>query len=88
MSKLLTYIENGGSDWFTCVLHEDAEPTNNFAEQSLREIVVLRNIIGAIRSKNVSKYENTCSLFATWRLKKEDAFANLMGIISNQYCMS
>jgi hypothetical protein len=88
MSKLLTYIENGGSDWFTCVLHEDVEPTNNFAEQSLREIVVLRNIIGAIRSKNVSKYENTCSLFATWRLKKEDAFANLKKIISNQYCMS
>lgn len=88
LNKLLTYIENGGSAWFTCILHEDVEPTNNFAEQSLREMVILRNIIGAIRSENVSKYENTCSLFATWKLKKEDAFANLKRIISKQYCMS
>jgi transposase len=88
LSKLLTYIENGGSEWFTCILRENVEPTNNFAEQSLREMVILRNIIGAIRSENVSKYENTCSLFATWKLKKEDAFANLKKIISKQYCMS
>ena len=88
LGKLLTYIENGGSNWFTCILYEGVEPTNNFAEQSLREMVILRNIIGAIRSENVSKYENTCSLFATWKLKKEDAFANLKKIISEQYCMS
>jgi transposase len=88
LHKILTYLENGGKNWFTCLLYENVEPTNNNAEQALREMVTLRNIIGAIRSQKLFKYENTCSLFATWKLKKENTYQNLKKIITQKYCMS
>ncbi|MBI4438601.1 transposase, partial [Candidatus Woesearchaeota archaeon] len=36
--------------WFTCIKHENVEPTNNNAEQAIRETVIVRKIIGAFRS--------------------------------------
>ncbi len=44
------------------------EGTNNSAERALREHVVIRKIIGALRSKNgVRCHEVIMSVFATWR---------------------
>ena len=44
--KLGRKILNGLDAWFTCVFHTDVEPTNNFAEQALRELIVQRKITG------------------------------------------
>lgn len=51
LSELITYMKNEYDNWFTCILYEEVEPTNNFAEQALREFVVIRKIIGALRFK-------------------------------------
>ena len=45
-SKVLaTKIKNGINYWFTCVEYLDIEPTNNLAEQGLRELIVQRKIM-------------------------------------------
>ncbi len=47
------------------------EPTNNLAEQSIREHVVIRKIIGTFRSESGSKkYQYISSLMSTWNFQK------------------
>ena len=60
LEKLITDIENGGNNWFTCVLYGNVEPTNNFAEQTIRESVIVRKIIGAFISENGAASCKTC----------------------------
>ena len=63
LKGLITYIGNNIGNWFTCVKYEGIEPTNNFAEQALRETVIVRKIIGAFRSENgnrIMKYWPLC----------------------------
>lgn len=88
LEKICAYIQNGGSDWFTAVRYEGIELTNNKAERGLREQVVMRNIMGALRSEKVQKYEILCSLFSTWQLNKQDCMANLKRILSAKLCLS
>lgn len=65
--KIMQKIRNGFGDWFTFVIH-NVDPTNNRAEQSLREFVVIRKIIGGLRSLSGAKiYEIVMSCFATWK---------------------
>lgn len=87
LEGICTYIQNGGSDWFTAVRHVGVELTNNRAERGLREEVVMRNIMGAMRSEKVHKYEVLCSLFSTWQLNKQDCMANLKRILSAKLCL-
>ena len=87
LEKLCGYISNGGSDWFTAIRYEGIELTNNTAERGLREEVVMRNIMGALRSEKVQKYEILCSLFSTWQLNKQDCMANLKRILSAKLCL-
>jgi len=42
LKKPLTYLENGRGCWFTCLLYPGMEPTNNLAEQAIREHVIMR----------------------------------------------
>ena len=49
--QVVKYINFNLENWFTCIKIEGVEPTNNFAEQSLRESVLVRKIIGAFRSE-------------------------------------
>jgi len=88
LEKLCGYISNGGSDWFTAIRYEGIELTNNTAERGLREEVVMRNIMGALRSEKVQKYEILCSLFSTWQLGKQDCMVNLKRILSAKLCLS
>jgi len=68
---LATKIKNGINYWFTCVEHLGVEPTNNFAEQALRELIVQRKIIGGLRSeKGAETLETISTMIATW--KKQD----------------
>lgn len=87
LEGVCTYINNGGSDWFTAVRYDGIELTNNRAERGLREQVVMRNIMGAFRSEKVHKYEVLCSLFSTWQLNKLDCMDNLKRILSAKLCL-
>ena len=75
------------TEWFTCVRFEGVEATNNFAEQAIRETVVVRKIIGAFRSENgVKAYEALASVLATWQLQKKDVNKELYRMLSTKLC--
>ena len=38
LHKPVEYIRNGLGSWFTCLLYRGMEPTNNLAEQSIRDM--------------------------------------------------
>lgn len=70
LRKFVTYARNGADAWFTFIEHEDVEPTNNSAEQLLREHVVRRKIIGTLRNAGGAKrYAVLSSVIATWRMR-------------------
>lgn len=61
-------IENGINYWFTCVKNLGVEPTNNYAEQALRELIVQRKIMGGLRSeKGAETLEIISTMIATWK---------------------
>jgi transposase len=65
--KFLKKVRNGFPSWFTFLEH-NVEPTNNTAENALREHVVIRKIIGGLRSeKGARVHEAVMSCFATWK---------------------
>ena len=89
LKTVVTYLKNGKNDWFTCVLHLDVEPTNNFAEQTVREPVIVRKIIGAFRSENgAENYAKIASLIATWKLNGKNIKDELRGVIVDGLCFS
>jgi Zn ribbon nucleic-acid-binding protein len=89
LSKLLTYIGNNFSNWFTCIKYSGVEPTNNYAEQILRETVLVRKIIGAFRSDEGKKnYEIIASVLSTWQLKGLDIIKELKTALINNLCLS
>ena len=70
LRKFATTLENGLEHWFTCLIYPDVEPTNNRAEQQLREFVIQRKIYPTYRSETGP--QNTVilmSLLATWKLR-------------------
>jgi transposase len=87
LHKPVGYIRNGLGSWFTCLLYKGMEPTNNLAEQAIREHVVIRKIIGTFRSEEGSlNYQYISSLLATWRLKGLNMFAEMDKILRKELC--
>jgi len=81
IKTLAKKIHNGFDDWFTFVIY-DVEPTNNIAERSLRELVVIRKIIGGLRSvKSTKTYEIFMSCLATWKQNGADVMTNLLNAL-------
>ncbi len=73
--------------WFTCVRIEGVQPTNNYAEQAIRETVLVRKIIGAFRSEIGTKtYETLASLIASWQCQKRDIKAELTRMLQTNMC--
>ena len=80
--KLMNKIKNGFHRWFTFLTYKFVEPTNNTAEQALREHVVIRKIIGGLRSLEGAKvHEVVMSCLATWKLKNLDMFDTLVSYL-------
>jgi len=78
LQEVIVYIGNNLENWFTCILYENVEPTNNFAEQAIRETVIVRKIIGAFRSeKGPEDYSILASLIATWKLREQNICSQL-----------
>jgi transposase len=85
--SVLSYIGNHLGEWFTCVKLAGAEPTNNFAEQAIRETVIVRKIIGAFRSEQGPEtYTTIASLLATWQLQKKDLRTELTRTLTATMC--
>ena len=81
------YIDFHIESWFTCIKIAGVQPTNNYAEQAIRETVLVRKIIGAFRSVEGTKtYETLASLIATWRLQKLDIKKELTRVLSANLC--
>lgn len=85
--SVVNYINFHIESWFTCIRIAGVEPTNNFAEQSIRETVLVRKIIGAFRSITGTRvYEVLASLLATWQLQKLDIRKELERILKANLC--
>lgn len=53
---------------FTCLIRLFVEPTNNIAERALRELIVIRKIIGGLRRETGARtMETIVSMLATWK---------------------
>jgi len=77
-----TKIENGFEHWFTCIIHPEVEPTNNKAERTLREQVVLRKITGTLRNeKGTTANEVMMSLITTWKQQNKNPFLELRALL-------
>ncbi len=81
------YIGFHIESWFTCIKIAGVQPTNNYAEQAIRETVLVRKIIGAFRSEKGTKtYETLASLIATWQMQKMDVKTELTRMLSANLC--
>ena len=68
VATLLGKIEGGLDHWLTFIGEPAVSPTNNAAENALREPVVLRKLIGTLRNdRGMFVHETLLSLLATWR---------------------
>jgi hypothetical protein len=54
-NAVVKYIDFHIESWFTCIKKGGVQPTNNYAEQAIRETVIVRKIIGAFRSEEGTK---------------------------------
>lgn len=82
LKKVVNKIKNGREFWFTCVLFPEIEPTNNRAERGLRDWVVMRKIIGCLRSEQGEKTTQILlSLFQTWNLQELNHYDQLKSLL-------
>ena len=82
LAKVITTIKNGLKFWFTRILHPQIEPTNNNGERSLREMVVMKRIMGTLRNQDGADIlAKMMTLISTWRLNGKNPFNQLRAII-------
>jgi len=82
LAKVVITIKNGLDFWFTRILHPQIEPTNNNGERSLREMVVIKKIIGTLRNQDGAEIlAKMMTLISTWRLNGQNPFYSLRAII-------
>jgi len=83
------YLKHGLGSWHTCLLHPGMQPTNNIAEQAIREHVIMRKIIVCFRStRGPENYERIASVLATWRLQEKNMAEELENLLRNELCLS
>ncbi|MCG2718984.1 MAG: transposase, partial [Nanoarchaeota archaeon] len=82
LSTVITTIKNGLDFWFTRIIHPQIEPTNNKGERSLREMVVMKRIMGTLRNQDgADVLAKMMTLISTWRLNGQNPFYSLRTII-------
>jgi transposase len=83
VGKVMTYVENGRPWWLTFLRHPGVEPTNNRAERSIREAVVVRKIVGTLRNtKGAEAFAHLLTVLGTWKLRGEDPSRNLYAALT------
>ena len=87
LESVVKYINFNLGNWFTCIKVEGIEPTNNLAEQAIREPVLVRKIIGAFRSETGKEnYEKLASVIASWQLRGLDLRDELKRMLMKNLC--
>ena len=82
--KLANKIRNGGKYWFTCLLYPNIQPTNNLAEQTIREPIIRRKIFGCLRNqKGAETFSTLTSLITSWKQQGLDIFQTLKQNLQN-----
>lgn len=82
LATVITTIKNGLNFWFTRIIHPQIEPTNNNGERSLRELVVMKRIMGTLRNQDgADVLAKMMTLISTWRLNGQNPFYSLRAII-------
>lgn len=82
LTKFGGKLSNGLKHWFTRILYPFVEATNNIAERALRELVVIRKIIGSLRNNKGAKIlETVMTMITTWRQRGLDTFSELRASI-------
>lgn len=83
VQTLLGKIDGGRGHWLEFVTNPAVEPTNNAAENALREPVVLRKIIGTLRTEaGRFAHETLLSLLATWKQQDRNPYEELKGTVT------
>jgi len=78
LKKFGEKLNNGLKHWFTRILYPFVEATNNISERALRELVVIRKIIGSLRNKKGARIvETIMTMITTWRQRGLDTFSEL-----------
>ena len=89
VATLLGKIEGGIDHWLTFVGEPAVSPTNNAAENALREPVVLRKIIGTLRNdRGMFVHETVLSLLATWRQQGRNPYEELRRVVNSNEIIS
>ena len=89
VQKVVKYIKNGLGCWYTCLLYPGMQPTNNLAEQTIREHVIMEKIIGTFRSiKGPENYQYISSLLATWKLQGKNIAEETENLLRRKLCLS
>ena len=74
---------------FTCLIHLFVEPTNNIAERALRELIVIRKIIGGLRRETGARtMETIVSMLATWKQQGKNPYTALKQHLSTPFINS
>jgi len=82
------YLKNGLGNWHTCLLYPGMQPTNNLAEQAIREHVIQRKIIGCFRSeRGAENYAHIAPVLATWRLQGKNIVEELENMLRQELCL-
>jgi hypothetical protein len=82
--KLANKIRNGGTYWFTCLLYPNIDPTNNLAEQTIREPIVRRKIFGCLRNQTGTKtFSTLTSLITSWKQQELNPFQQIKQNLEN-----
>jgi transposase len=89
VATLLGKIEGGIDHWLTFVGEPAVSPTNNAAENALREPVVLRKIIGTLRNdRGMFVHETLLSLLATWSQQGRNPYEELKRVAQDNEMVS
>ena len=89
VATLLRKIEGGLDHWLTFVGEPAVSPTNNAAENALREPVVLRKIIGTLRNdRGMFVHETILSLLATWSQQGHNPYDELKRVVRDNEMIS
>jgi transposase len=89
VATLLGKIEGGLDHWLTFVGEPAVSPTNNAAENALREPVVLRKIIGTLRNdRGMFVHETLLSLLATWSQQGRNPYEELKQVVRENETIS
>jgi transposase len=89
VATLLGKIKGGLDHWLTFVGEPAVSPTNNAAENALREPVVLRKLIRTLRNdRGMFVHETLLSLLATWSQQGRNPYEELKRVARDNEMIS